>query len=169
MSKEADLVRSLAEAAALYNLSSVEYQTGDTVIKISRGASSPSLSDAAAHAGSGLAAAHNHLLNHQHQSLLSLSPASVAASPAEQARDDNAVHKIVSQIVGTVYLASGPEADPFIKIGDQVKEGQTLFIIEAMKVMNQVKATASGVVESINVVNQDAVEYGSVLATIRRA
>lgn len=71
-----------------------------------------------------------------------------------------------AQMVGTVYLAPGPGAEPFIKIGDRVDEGQTLFIIEAMKVMNMIKAPRSGVVKHIFVKDGQPVEYGDPIVII---
>lgn len=67
---------------------------------------------------------------------------------------------IEAQMVGTVYLSPGPEAAPFVSIGDTVSQGQTLFIIEAMKVMNMIKAPRSGVVKHIFVKDAQPVEYG---------
>lgn len=71
-----------------------------------------------------------------------------------------------AQMVGTVYLAPGPGAEPFIKIGDRVDEGQTLFIIEAMKVMNMIKAPRSGVVKHVFVKDGQPVEYGDPIVII---
>lgn len=81
--------------------------------------------------------------------------ASVAAAPAEAA---GAV--IASPIVGTFYAAAGPDKEPFVKVGQQVKEGETVFIIESMKVMNEVPADKSGTVAEILVENGEGVEYG---------
>lgn len=67
---------------------------------------------------------------------------------------------IEAQMVGTVYLSPGPEAAPFVSVGDTVSQGQTLFIIEAMKVMNMIKAPRSGVVKHIFVKDAQPVEYG---------
>lgn len=67
---------------------------------------------------------------------------------------------IASPIVGTFYSAAGPDKDPFVKVGQYVNEGETVFIIESMKVMNEVPADKSGVVAEILVNNGDGVEYG---------
>ncbi len=67
---------------------------------------------------------------------------------------------IEAQMVGTVYLSPGPGADPFVTVGSTVSQGQTLFIIEAMKVMNMIKAPRSGVVKHIFVKDAQPVEYG---------
>ena len=71
-----------------------------------------------------------------------------------------------SPMVGTAYLAPEPGADNFVKVGDSVKSGQTLLIIEAMKVMNPITATESGTVKSILVDNAQPVEYGQPLIVI---
>mgnify|MGYP000181854196 FL=1 len=71
-----------------------------------------------------------------------------------------------SPMVGTVYLASSPEDKPFISVGQTVKEGDQLFIIEAMKTMNPVKSPFSGVVKQIIIKNEMPIEYDEVLAVI---
>lgn len=73
-----------------------------------------------------------------------------------------------SQMVGTFYIAPSEEAAPFVKVGDTVKKGQTIGIIEAMKLMNEVSADCGGVVESIMAENEQMVEYGQPLIRIRR-
>jgi acetyl-CoA carboxylase biotin carboxyl carrier protein len=90
-----------------------------------------------------------------------------AARPAEDA-DDPAQHPgaVTSPMVGTCYLAAEPGAAPFVAIGDQVKEGQTLLIIEAMKTMNQIPAPRAGTVKRILVTDGSPVEYGAPLMII---
>jgi len=72
-------------------------------------------------------------------------------------------HVIKAPIVGTFYRASSPTANPFVEIGQAVKEGQTVCIIEAMKLMNEIEADASGVIKAILVENGQPVEYGQPL------
>lgn len=74
---------------------------------------------------------------------------------------------VASPLVGTFYNASSPEAEPFVKAGDQVKKGQILGIIEAMKLMNEIECEYDGVVEAVLVGNEDVVEYGQPLFRIR--
>ncbi len=69
--------------------------------------------------------------------------------------------------MGTFYNASSPESEPFVKVGDQVKKGQVLGIIEAMKLMNEIECEFDGVVEAILIGNEDVVEYGQPLFRIR--
>ena len=73
---------------------------------------------------------------------------------------------IEAQMVGTVYLSPGPDAKPFISVGDKVSQGQTLFIIEAMKVMNMIKAPRSGIVKHIFIRDMQPVEYGDKIVII---
>ncbi len=70
-------------------------------------------------------------------------------------------------MVGTFYNSSSPESEPFVKVGDQVKKGQVLGIIEAMKLMNEIECEFDGMVEAILIGNEDVVEYGQPLFRIR--
>ncbi|MCB2136690.1 MAG: acetyl-CoA carboxylase biotin carboxyl carrier protein [Rhodobacteraceae bacterium] len=96
--------------------------------------------------------------------------AAPAASPAPQAAGgaDPASHPgaVTSPMVGTVYLAAEPGADPFISVGAAVKEGQTVLIIEAMKTMNHIPAPKAGTVKRILVEDGSPVEYGAPLLII---
>jgi len=69
-------------------------------------------------------------------------------------------------MVGTTYLSSSPGAAPFVKVGDKVKEGDTLLIVEAMKVMNPIKAPKGGTIARIMVSDAQPVEFGEVLVVI---
>lgn len=72
-----------------------------------------------------------------------------------------------SPLVGTFYNSASPEAEPFVKVGDTVKKGQVMGIIEAMKLMNEIECEFDGVVEAVLVGNEDVVEYGQPLFRIR--
>lgn len=94
-------------------------------------------------------------------------PAPVAAAPvAETATPVISGHQVTSPMVGSFYAAASPESDPFVKVGDQVSAGDTLCIIEAMKIMNPIEADVSGVVKQILVSNADPVEFGQPLFII---
>ncbi|MBN3819014.1 acetyl-CoA carboxylase biotin carboxyl carrier protein [Paraburkholderia sp. Se-20369] len=75
-------------------------------------------------------------------------------------------HIVTSPMVGTFYRAPSPGADPFAQVGDTVKEGQTLCIIEAMKLLNEIESDKAGVIKEILVENGQAVEYGQPLFVI---
>ncbi|GGH47329.1 acetyl-CoA carboxylase biotin carboxyl carrier protein [Frigidibacter albus] len=96
-------------------------------------------------------------------------PAALAAPAAAPApAEDPARHPgaVASPMVGTVYLAAEPGATPFVAVGDAVKEGQTLLIVEAMKTMNHIPAPKSGTVKRILVEDGSAVEYGAPLMIV---
>ena len=96
-------------------------------------------------------------------------PAPAAAAPAApEAADDPAAHPgaVTSPMVGTVYMQAEPGAAPFISVGAQVSEGQTLIIVEAMKTMNHIPAPKSGTVKRILVDDGDAVEFGTPLVIV---
>ena len=73
---------------------------------------------------------------------------------------------IKSPMVGTYYASASPGAAPYVQVGDRVNEGDTLCIIEAMKMMNQIEADVSGVIKSIRVQNGEPIEYGQTLFVI---
>ena len=75
---------------------------------------------------------------------------------------------VKSPLVGTFYAAPAEDADPFVSVGDQVKKGQTLAIVEAMKLMNEIESDFDGKVEEIYVKNGEAVEYGQPLFRVKR-
>jgi acetyl-CoA carboxylase biotin carboxyl carrier protein len=106
-------------------------------------------------------------------SAASAAPKSVAASPAAVAAPaappaEENLHYVKSPIVGTYYESPSPGSPPFLKVGDHVKEGQVLCIVEAMKLMNEIEADASGEVVKILVTNGQPVEYGMPLFAIRK-
>lgn len=89
---------------------------------------------------------------------------STAGTPAVDIGSDKV---ITSPLVGTFYTSSSPDSDAFVKVGDTVKKGQVLAIIEAMKLMNEIESEYDGVVEAILVNNEEVVEYGQPLFRIK--
>ena len=89
-----------------------------------------------------------------------------AAAPAQGSDGPDLSHAVKSPMVGTVYLAPEPGAPDFVASGDEVQEGQTILIIEAMKTMNQIPAPRSGRVKAILVENAEPVEFGEPLIII---
>jgi acetyl-CoA carboxylase biotin carboxyl carrier protein len=96
---------------------------------------------------------------------LAAAPAA-AAAPAEAAEPEEDGFEVTAPMVGTFYAASSPGAAPYVQVGDRVNEGDTLCIIEAMKMMNQIEADVSGVVKSIRLQNGEPVEFGQTLIVI---
>ena len=150
MNLDTALVRELAEMLGDTGLTEIEVEDGERKIRVSRGggvamAAAPSPMAAPAPAAPAAAAP---------------VPESAAAPEADTAG------AIKSPMVGTVYLASEPGAANFVKVGDSVTEGQTLLIVEAMKVMNPITAPRSGTVSKILVDNAQPVEFDQPLVVI---
>ena len=94
-------------------------------------------------------------------------PAAPAAAPVVDAAPSAPTgHTVKSPMVGSFYRASSPEAKPFVEVGSKVNVGDTLCIIEAMKMMNQIESDKAGVVKAILVNNQDAIEFDQPLFVI---
>ena len=151
MNVDIKLVRDLAGILDKAGLSEIEVEDGDRKIKVSRESggvvmSAPVAAPAAVPAAPAPA------------------PAAVAETPAAPADDHAGAQK--SPMVGTAYLAPDPDADNFVSVGDKVSEGDTLLIVEAMKVMNPIAAESSGTVKSILVENGQAVEFDQPLVVI---
>jgi acetyl-CoA carboxylase biotin carboxyl carrier protein len=98
-------------------------------------------------------------------------PAQSVAAPASQApgvpADEPGIHFITSPIVGTFYRAPSPNASPYVQVGDFVKPGQTLCVVEAMKLMNEIECDTAGEVVRVLVENGQPVEYGERLFAVR--
>ncbi|MGB7656377.1 MAG: acetyl-CoA carboxylase biotin carboxyl carrier protein [Novosphingobium sp.] len=148
MNIDSKLVRELAELLAETGLSEIEVEDGDRKIKVARQITA---APAAVHMAPAAPAAAPAL------------PLPVAAEPAVAPVDANALK---SPMVGTVYLSSEPGAAAFITVGKQVNVGDTLVIIEAMKVMNPITADKAGTIKAILVENAQPVEYDQPLVVI---
>jgi acetyl-CoA carboxylase biotin carboxyl carrier protein len=92
--------------------------------------------------------------------------ATAAAAPAAAPAPADEGHAVKSPMVGTFYRAPSPDAKPFVEVGGVVKEGETICVIEAMKLMNEIEADASGTIKAILVENGQPVEYGQALFII---
>ena len=93
--------------------------------------------------------------------------ASAAASQPAKTEEEEDIVVVTAPIVGTFYEASSPDAPPFVEVGDTVKAGQVLCIIEAMKLMNEIEAEIAGVIEKKFVSNAQPVEFGEALFAIK--
>jgi acetyl-CoA carboxylase biotin carboxyl carrier protein len=141
---DAELIEKLADLMEDKGLTELELSEGEHALKLSRrqGGAAPTVAYAPAPAG--------------------------AASPAGGGEADKADHPgaIPSPMVGTAYLAPQPGSDNFVKPGDVIKEGDTLLIIEAMKVMNPIPAPKGGTVKEIIVTDGQPVEFGEPLVIV---
>lgn len=140
-----EAIRKLAAILNDTGLVEVEVKSGDNVLRVSKGGT---VVQAAAAAPMAAPVAAN-----------------TAGAPAAKA-DLPAGTQVTSPMVGTTYLSSSPGAAPFVKVGDTVKEGDTLVIVEAMKVMNPIKAPKGGTINRILVADAQPVEFGEVLVII---
>ena len=147
------LVKALADILDEAGLAELEYETADLSVRLSRVSGAAPVAPVAAVAAPAAAPA--------------ATPAAPAATPASDSADA-ASHPgaVTSPMVGTVYVAPEPDAPSFIEVGGTVKKGQTLLIVEAMKVMNPITAPADGTVKQIFVQNAQPVEFGEVLVVI---
>ena len=98
-------------------------------------------------------------------------PPAAAAAPADPPAEPAAAaeprgHKVLSPMVGTFYRSPSPEAEPFVKVGDTIQVGDTLCIVEAMKMMNQIEADVAGKVLSVEVESGEPIEFGQTLFVI---
>jgi acetyl-CoA carboxylase biotin carboxyl carrier protein len=138
------LIRELGQLLDETNLTEIEVCEGNKSIRVARGNTTVTAAVAAP--------------------AMPAAAAAPAPAPADTPADEAGA--VPSPMVGTVYLSSQPGADSFIKVGDTVSEGQTLLIVEAMKVMNQIPALRAGTVKRIAVEDGQPVEFGETLVVI---
>ncbi|OUW74249.1 MAG: acetyl-CoA carboxylase biotin carboxyl carrier protein subunit [Pelagibacteraceae bacterium TMED216] len=131
------LIKELVDYLQEFNLSELEYQEGQTKVKVSKALKSLEQSKTGA-------------VVSPNKSVLNTS-------------DDSDGIRIKSPIIGTAYLAPEPGAKQFVQVGDKIKKGQTVMIVEAMKTMNHVPSTSDGVVKKILVGDGQPVEFGQTL------
>lgn len=142
------LLRKLAEILNDTGLTEIEYDSGDVRIRVAKTPAPVTLAAGPAYAAPVAA------------------PAAAAPAAAPAKAGEAPAGTVKSPMVGTVYTASEPGKPPFVKIGDRVKEGQTILIIEAMKVMNALPSPRAGTVTQILVSDGQPVEYGEPLLVI---
>ncbi|MBL4601878.1 MAG: acetyl-CoA carboxylase biotin carboxyl carrier protein [Emcibacteraceae bacterium] len=146
MQVDTKLIRELADMLNDTDLTEIEVEDGDLKIKLSRGGNMVQMAPAVAAAPAPVAAA--------------------PAAPAAEAEPADHPGTVFSPMVGTVYTSPDPDSAAFIKVGDTVSAGQTILIVEAMKVMNQIHAANGGTVKAIFVENAQPIEYGEALVII---
>ena len=135
------LIKELVDHLKDFNLTELEYQDGQTKIKVSK-------------ASKGI------------ESFKTGAVVSPNKSVLKNSEDSEGI-RIKSPIIGTAYLAPEPGAKKFIKIGDKIKKGQTVMIVEAMKTMNHVPSTSDGVVNKVLVNDGQPVEFGQPLIVLK--
>ena len=142
-----DLIRALARLLEETGLGEIEYAAGRHRLRVARAVAGAGVPLRAVAAASGIAA---------------------ETAPNANAESSIADHPgaLTAPMVGTTYLAPEPGAAPFVRVGDTVVTGQTLLIIEAMKVMNEIRSTRAGRVARIFAADAEPVEYGAVLMLI---
>jgi acetyl-CoA carboxylase biotin carboxyl carrier protein len=141
LSPDPDLIRSLAHLLSETGLTEIEYADGDRRIRVARAPAAVTSSGSIATPG---VAVH------------SGDAGSLAGHPGA----------VTAPMVGTAYLAPQPGAPPFVRLGETVAEGQSLLIIEAMKVMNEIRSPRAGRIAQILVTDAQPVEYGAALMVI---
>ena len=137
------LIKELVDNLKEFELTELEYQEGQTKIKVSK-------------ASKGVEQIKTSAVVSQNKAVLKSS-------------DDSDGIRIKSPIIGTAYLAAEPGARKFVEVGDKVKKGQTLCIIEAMKIMNEIESEYDGVITEIKTGNGNPVEYNQVLFVISQS
>ena len=149
MKVDTRLVRQLADMLAETGLTEIEVEDGDRKIRVVRNmAPAGTVQPAPA-------------------PVVATAPPAPAVPTADAAPAAPAsANALRSPMVGTAYLSSEPGADPFVRVGDKVKAGDTLLIIEAMKVMNPIAATAAGTVQQILIENAQPVEFDQPLVVV---
>jgi acetyl-CoA carboxylase biotin carboxyl carrier protein len=142
-------VKKLIELLEESGIAEIEIREGEESVRISRYGQSPMVMQAPA-------------------AMQAPAPVAAAARPAESAADAvPAGHMVKSPMVGTFYRSSNPGAKPFVEIGQRVSVGETLCIIEAMKMLNQIEADAAGEIAAILVESGQPVEFGQPLFVIK--
>ena len=135
------LIKDLVENLKEFNLTELEYQEGQTKVKVSRASRS-------------LEQSRTNTVTPQNKAVLNNT-------------DNDEGIRIKSPIIGTAYLAPEPGAKKFVEVGDKVKKGQTIMIVEAMKTMNHVPSTNDGEVKKILVEDGQPVEFGQTLVILK--
>ena len=138
-----DLIKTLSEYLEEFKLTSLSYRDGDISIKVGKEAKATAVASAP----------------------LTAAPKVTVAS--NEPIEDSSLHLIKSPMVGTAYLAAEPGAKPFVTVGSKIRKGTTILIIEAMKTMNHIQATADGELKEVCVKDGEAIEFDQILAKVK--
>jgi acetyl-CoA carboxylase biotin carboxyl carrier protein len=151
---EVEQIEHLLKTMAEHNLEEFEYSRGDLRIRLKKPSAGIAYKPAASVPAPEIIVA-------------GAGSASGASAPAIEARPSEDLHLVKSPIVGTFYASPSPGTEPFVKVGGSIEAGQTLCIVEAMKLMNEIEADVTGEVVRIFVESGQPVEYGQPLFGIR--
>ncbi|MEK7408308.1 MAG: acetyl-CoA carboxylase biotin carboxyl carrier protein [Acidobacteriota bacterium] len=148
-----DEIRELIKVVTDTGISELEVQRGDDRVRIRRAVETNT---------------HQAVITAQAEAAAVAAPPAPAAAPAPvEAAADSSLAFVKSPIVGTFYEAAAPGNPPFVQVGDAVKPGQVLCIIESMKLMNEIEAEVAGIIVNRMVANAQPVEYGEALYAVR--
>ncbi len=161
LAPDAEVIRALAGLLSETGLSEIEYAVGDHRIRVAREGAGKAV-PVNGHVSGGHANGNGH---HPPDAAERAETADAAPGLGVATRRDDP-GLINAPLVGVVYLAPQPGAAPFVRIGDPIEKGQTLLIIEAMKVMNQIRAPRAGRLARILVADAEPVEYGASLMLV---
>lgn len=145
-------IRKLMRLIEHSDVTEIEVTEGDQTVRISRRGPSSDV---------------QHIMMPQaHMAPTHAAAPAAAPAPAATAAPEEQKHVVSSPMVGTFYRSSSPDAEPFVSEGNKVKKGDTLCVIEAMKMMNEIEAEYDGIVEQIMVENASPLEYGQAMFVI---
>ena len=139
MKIDKDLIKQLSESLNEFHLTELEYSDGKTTIKVGKGS----------------------------KAITTTSPTTESSIKTQAQKEDTSSNIVRSPMVGTAYLSPEPGAKPFVSVGNKVKKGDTILIIEAMKTMNHIQSTVDGEVLEILINDGEAVEFEQALAKIK--
>ena len=139
MKIDKDLIKQLSESLNEFHLTELEYSDGKTTIKVGKGS----------------------------KAITTTSITTDSSVKTQAQKEDTSSNIVRSPMVGTAYLSPEPGAKPFVSVGNKVKKGDTILIIEAMKTMNHIQSTVDGEVLEILINDGEAVEFDQALAKIK--
>ena len=139
MKIDKDLIKQLSESLNEFHLTELEYSDGKTTVKVGKGS----------------------------KAITTTSPTTESSVKTQAQKEDSSSNIVRSPMVGTAYLSPEPGAKPFVSVGNKVKKGDTILIIEAMKTMNHIQSTVDGEVIEILINDGEAVEFEQALAKIK--
>ena len=139
MKIDKDLIKQLSESLNEFHLTELEYSDGKITIKVGKGS----------------------------KTITATSPTTESSVKTQAQKEDTSSNIVRSPMVGTAYLSPEPGAKPFVLVGNKVKKGDTILIIEAMKTMNHIPSTSDGEVKNILIKDGQPVEFGQTLVLLK--